>query len=1748
MPPQETAFTGSLVSDSESIENGVAVAAAIAANPPGEAPENPHADAIASNGTSTKSTPNEQIPLPMPTPFFALPPDTTMNRARVVSDEVYDNIRRVLSRKTASSVTKDADIFSELRSGKDPSLAESINRIEVHSLPLYLPVAQSIFPGARIFQEQNGHKEAINSAPADGEDKSTAIIGDDEDIDVSAPTTTFDAWHQDILSKIRQGTSYHLLPIGDKLDLLEFLLDELICVGPDIVQELELRSSAGDTFWQTGSGGRPTGAAYGPQPDSAGLGDADNNNACAICNEEGDLFCCDGCILSYHKQCLSLEVALPQGKWLCPECEIADPSLLGPIRGGRKESLDWFTLSSLGMDLSRKIHRSARTLLSKIEFLVLHGFVFARDKISKGRVSIERIFSEDDTAQLAKACDIPSSAFHLLDFCREPQHPLPLTQGHLFKLLYFLGPDICAQWPWNQIPFDAQKVWSADELLPSSTLQDPTSAVRATDNHKVVSTESQLMLEGREERVEPALAGEAGDLCTVSGVGDRTRSAEERRIAANVTYTKLLAHGGAYRQYFRQNAQYNPLAYINQYRFIVAGARTDSGQDHVARHHHFDKDNFHRSSIQLYNALSRDFSHDDTFVQVLQKYPSLLDPLQTMKGYAVSLEQNFLRSSLLSPSWGAVKKTYSKEAWRKKVEGCRTVRGLARLVVELIDATNPRAFHEEWGMLPKGKGSDHTDPSEPRDVVFRMYFSLTDNWTVEKEIARRKWERSEVSDILSLLRSEPDGSTSLFLKHQEEDSGRSATAKKRKSTTPRAFRDDDDIEEPPELSDVTLSNLQTSGQVEVGNPVPFNGSEILSSTSQVDLYPPPKKNIPAYRHFCIATMEKLKASGDKRSFGAQNKYCSKLWKEISAEEKRKYEEIAAEDKARYQRDAAERDAAMRLALSPAVEENHASSQESTSQTEVAADAEIDDPLTSPPRTSSRGNRRRSDRVQRKKAVHKEIGSIVGSPFGGSRTAMEVKDIGRGNLLAKGEQQSLMNEAKEQKIAALEQLIQQPSEKDFMWPLAGRKLFDPEGSLPRSAAKCMGRVGGSRKIPNISYDEQFEVGRPSVSHIWRKKTLECNSLETLALQFQLLDSYLDMELIRSCEHLARRSSSVKHNAQKAVLCSHRDMETGRMEYFVIHRAKKRACWLDERAVDLPPLITWLSDRFEVQQMKASEVAKRALKEGEAEKAAIAAVQKAREKADSVVASASKPSTNAFERQGKKTKTEQSAGGVGVQNMQGEKEIPEQTALTSQSRSKLEVSKKPADSQNSQDVGIPKTVVTNPSLLVKESAPKIPESQPSLQQNEQNEKCYKKKKKSSKRSDASSQHQFSASEARNMLNAMPRSEGIENCKKFLKHITSSHRKDTYSLLRDASKKGKAMVPEDTLNSLRVRRMTEMKNINNELEKLGAPTYEQITLTQKLVEAEHGATKDFVKDTSQRNRSAGIGSTSSSKRKRQSGGKHRDSALPRNVVIKATSTPHHHAIGSNTAQAAPPPPGNAYSNIMSPEMSVDTTISNKTAPAGLGTGYGGVGNPYNSAMSPEMSVNTSSSMHTAPAAGAGIGIGLQPQLPAVPEGAIIGGGSQTTAPSVPPPDTMQGFSTAPSNTGEADSSLMLQDLRRLLNQQQSMLQGILTANTSSQPEPFSQGHSLQQTVSQPPSQLQQDQAAGVQYQQLSGGLFGIGVSQTASMLPLQQLWQQQQQQQQSQSVSNGDGGATEGFDTDAFMQRWGDAFEPTPMPPRK
>lgn len=49
--------------------------------------------------------------------------------------------------------------------------------------------------------------------------------------------------------------------------------------------------------------------------------DDGNTDYCGVCEEAGDLLCCDCCPRSYHTACLRINGDdLPEGDWLCPEC------------------------------------------------------------------------------------------------------------------------------------------------------------------------------------------------------------------------------------------------------------------------------------------------------------------------------------------------------------------------------------------------------------------------------------------------------------------------------------------------------------------------------------------------------------------------------------------------------------------------------------------------------------------------------------------------------------------------------------------------------------------------------------------------------------------------------------------------------------------------------------------------------------------------------------------------------------------------------------------------------------------------------------------------------------------------------------------------------------------------------------------------------------------------------------------------------------------------------------------------------------------------------------------------------------------------------------------------------------------------------------------------------------------------------------------------------------------------------------
>lgn len=48
----------------------------------------------------------------------------------------------------------------------------------------------------------------------------------------------------------------------------------------------------------------------------------EQSDQCEVCNDGGDLICCDGCVNAYHMECIKPRLGeVPVGKWYCMECE-----------------------------------------------------------------------------------------------------------------------------------------------------------------------------------------------------------------------------------------------------------------------------------------------------------------------------------------------------------------------------------------------------------------------------------------------------------------------------------------------------------------------------------------------------------------------------------------------------------------------------------------------------------------------------------------------------------------------------------------------------------------------------------------------------------------------------------------------------------------------------------------------------------------------------------------------------------------------------------------------------------------------------------------------------------------------------------------------------------------------------------------------------------------------------------------------------------------------------------------------------------------------------------------------------------------------------------------------------------------------------------------------------------------------------------------------------------------------------------
>ena len=61
-----------------------------------------------------------------------------------------------------------------------------------------------------------------------------------------------------------------------------------------------------------------------------------HNEFCKVCNDGGELLCCDSCPAAYHTFCLNPPLKdVPEEEWMCPRCACQ------PMKGKIQKILTW---------------------------------------------------------------------------------------------------------------------------------------------------------------------------------------------------------------------------------------------------------------------------------------------------------------------------------------------------------------------------------------------------------------------------------------------------------------------------------------------------------------------------------------------------------------------------------------------------------------------------------------------------------------------------------------------------------------------------------------------------------------------------------------------------------------------------------------------------------------------------------------------------------------------------------------------------------------------------------------------------------------------------------------------------------------------------------------------------------------------------------------------------------------------------------------------------------------------------------------------------------------------------------------------------------------------------------------------------------------------------------------------------------------------------------------------------------------
>jgi hypothetical protein len=258
------------------------------------------------------------------------------------------------------------------------------------------------------------------------------------DDSVIFPVNEMSHWSQfQPLQVMRVGTPYHALSIEDKLIIIESLIDELLSVEW-IAAEFTSRHNAHALI----------NLPYGPKPSDAEMAavkaaDGEHHDElCKVCNEIGDVVCCDGCVAVYHGECAGFMGAdtLPE-VWYCPECTVRDPSSFGPLRATKKSEVNWFTPKEITAADGTRCEAMTAAICtfanSTTRLLAIHGFVFC----------------QDEATVVGESFNVTSA----------PQQ-IVLNTKKLQDMMQLFGRSFCSKWPLEQIPVKSAILWHLQGL------------------------------------------------------------------------------------------------------------------------------------------------------------------------------------------------------------------------------------------------------------------------------------------------------------------------------------------------------------------------------------------------------------------------------------------------------------------------------------------------------------------------------------------------------------------------------------------------------------------------------------------------------------------------------------------------------------------------------------------------------------------------------------------------------------------------------------------------------------------------------------------------------------------------------------------------------------------------------------------------------------------------------------------------------------------------------------------------------------------------------------------------------------------------------------------------------------------------------------------------------------------------------------------------------------------------------------